>query len=72
MFSLADRLPKMSLPGQVVDQYLDIEGGEIAVTVVYQGGLRVTFRVRDEQILWDANRPWRTTDDGVIVFEDSE
>jgi len=72
MASFEDRLPKMHLPGDVVDRSLDVEDGEISVTLVYDDGLSVTFWVRDEQVVWEANRPWRTRDDGVIVFMASE
>lgn len=72
MASLEDRLPKMHLPGELVDRSFDVEDGEISVTFVYDDGLGVTFWVRDEQVVWEANRPWQTNDDGVIVFVEPE
>ena len=67
--SLESRLPKMYLPGELVGRYLNVENSEISVTYVYDDGLRVTFWVEEDRVRWEANRPWRKREDGVVLFE---
>ena len=68
--SLADRLPRLELPGEAALHCVDVEDGRLVVTYIYSSGLEVTFWVEDDRMRWKANRPGRTRDDGVIVFDD--